>query len=327
MDASSDSLDPTSADPGRTAEAAGVPFRSRLGLPPPFLYIGAISLLYVGLGSLVQAAQLPVGLLWSQIFLFIWPSLNLVRRYGFHPLRFIRADRPPRRPGLVVGVSAGAFLCASGAMALLEAAVPRQWLRDDVPQLLTDQAGPWGVVLFIGVIVGAPLAEETVFRGCLLPMLATRMPLRRAIVWQAVLFSLIHFDPVGFLPRLVLGLAFGALWVGTGSIWASVFAHALNNGVSSAILLWFGQGDLPDPSSSDLWLALLVTLGGGASLALCLWLLARTGPGSVAHRPLPDAEPASLALPCTGRDLRRASWRYTAAAIAGLGLVALAARL
>ena len=66
------------------------------------------------------------------------------------------------------------------------------------------------------MIVGAPVAEETVFRGVLFPALRQRMSLRGALFLQAALFSFIHIDPVGFVPRFLLGVVFGQLALFTG---------------------------------------------------------------------------------------------------------------
>lgn len=45
----------------------------------------------------------------------------------------------------------------------------------------------------------------------------------------AFIFSAVHLQFFGFFPRLLMGAFFGYMVLWTGSIWASVFAHALNN--------------------------------------------------------------------------------------------------
>lgn len=82
-------------------------------------------------------------------------------------------------------------------------------------------------ILIIGMM--GPLAEELIFRGALQRLLASVMG-RHAAVWlAATIFSLLHFDMTGFVPRLLLGAGFGYAMIWSGSVWSAVVLHALNN--------------------------------------------------------------------------------------------------
>jgi len=52
-----------------------------------------------------------------------------------------------------------------------------------------------------------------------------------AIWTTAIIFSAIHFQFFGFLPRMLLGALFGYVLIYTGSIWMPVLAHFINNSV------------------------------------------------------------------------------------------------
>lgn len=84
-------------------------------------------------------------------------------------------------------------------------------------------------VLIVGCITG--LAEELFFRDGLQRLLMQGMSKHWAIWITAFLFSAMHFQFYGFIPRLLLGAFFGYLFLWSGSIWTSVFAHALNNSI------------------------------------------------------------------------------------------------
>lgn len=84
-------------------------------------------------------------------------------------------------------------------------------------------------VIVIGVITG--LSEELFFRAGLQRIFGHVMPTQISIWVTAVIFSAMHFQFFGFIPRLLLGAFFGYLYNWTGSIWASVLAHALNNSI------------------------------------------------------------------------------------------------
>jgi hypothetical protein len=48
------------------------------------------------------------------------------------------------------------------------------------------------------------------------------------------LFSAIHLQFYGFLPRLILGLIFGYLFLWSRNLWLPVIAHFINNAVPTA---------------------------------------------------------------------------------------------
>lgn len=92
-------------------------------------------------------------------------------------------------------------------------------------------------VLIIGVFAG--FSEEILFRGCYLRLLTTGGPKLHRYVWVAAfIFSALHFQLFGFVPRMLLGAYFGYLLVWTGSIWVPVFAHVLNN-TMYVITAWY----------------------------------------------------------------------------------------
>jgi len=53
-----------------------------------------------------------------------------------------------------------------------------------------------------------------------------------AAIWvTAFIFSAIHVQFYGFLPRILLGAAFGYMAVWSGSLWLPILAHFINNAV------------------------------------------------------------------------------------------------
>jgi hypothetical protein len=76
------------------------------------------------------------------------------------------------------------------------------------------------------VVAVAPIAEELLFRGVLLHRWAQRWDLRTAIVLTSICFAILHVEPLG---HFVFGVAMCALYLRTGSLWAPIVAHALNN--------------------------------------------------------------------------------------------------
>ncbi len=83
-------------------------------------------------------------------------------------------------------------------------------------------------ILVIGVLAG--IGEEYLFRGILQPKLHIYTGNAHAGIWLAAfIFSAIHFQFYGFLPRLMLGALFGYLYYYSGSLVYPIIAHILNN--------------------------------------------------------------------------------------------------
>ena len=57
------------------------------------------------------------------------------------------------------------------------------------------------------------------------------------IVIAALLFSAMHMQFYGFLPRFAMGLLFGYLLIWSGSLWLPIICHFTNNG--SAVLFTY----------------------------------------------------------------------------------------
>ena len=70
---------------------------------------------------------------------------------------------------------------------------------------------------------------QLMFRGFLLPSLATLIPLPAAVLLSSTFFALVHFSVQNFLPLLLLGIFFGLAFVGSGSLAWPIALHALYN--------------------------------------------------------------------------------------------------
>lgn len=86
-------------------------------------------------------------------------------------------------------------------------------------------------LLIMAIFTG--LAEELFFRGALQRLLESRPMTLHLAVWLAAgIFSLMHGQPIGFVPRMLLGALFGYAAVWSGSLWTAVACHAVNNALA-----------------------------------------------------------------------------------------------
>lgn len=122
------------------------------------------------------------------------------------------------------------------------------WMQrsEDAAQKLTDAFlavdTTKGLLLNLFMIAVIPaLGEELLFRGVIQRIFVEwTKNIHWGILISALLFSAMHFQFYGFLPRVMLGMLFGYLFVYSGSIWYPVIAHFFNNGM--AVLVYFFVG-------------------------------------------------------------------------------------
>jgi hypothetical protein len=117
----------------------------------------------------------------------------------------------------------------------------------------------------------AALGEELLFRGALLKMIYLSVKNVHVAVWiSAFIFSAFHLQFYGFVPRMVLGLLFGYLFVWSGSLWIPIVLHFIFNGISviAAFLYQHGIIDVDVEALGTTQNSLLILLSGIASLML-----------------------------------------------------------
>ncbi len=86
---------------------------------------------------------------------------------------------------------------------------------------------------FLIIAILPAIGEEFLFRGVIQRLLGEwTKNIHVGIFLAAFIFSFIHFQFYGFVPRLLLGLYFGYLMFWSGSIWVPVTAHLVNNGMA-----------------------------------------------------------------------------------------------
>lgn len=111
------------------------------------------------------------------------------------------------------------------------------WMRtkEDEAKIITERLlkveGIAGLMFNVFMIAMMPaLGEELLFRGVIQRIFTNMTKNYHWGIWiAAFLFSTIHFQFYGFIPRFLLGAMFGYLLVWTGTIWAPILAHFVNN--------------------------------------------------------------------------------------------------
>ena len=106
---------------------------------------------------------------------------------------------------------------------------------------LVDKATGFGVfLLFLVVVVGAPLVEELFFRGLTLKAFEKKMSSRLALVLSSLFFAIAHLQVLQFPALLLFGLVAGYLVKKYGRLGRAVWAHVGFNATTVVALLLQG---------------------------------------------------------------------------------------
>lgn len=130
--------------------------------------------------------------------------------------------------------------------------------------------------LLLNIICIAGLAavgEELLFRG-----IAQRLLIKlfkspwTGIIISAFIFSAMHMQFYGFLPRFVLGVFLGAIYWYSGSLWTAILAHFVYDALL-IVLAYFNPEMLNDESSVRLTnIALMATISFALVVSLVMWM-------------------------------------------------------
>lgn len=160
------------------------------------------------------------------------------------------------------------------------------WMKsmEETGKVLTDAflstTSLSGLLLNVFMIALLPaIAEELLFRG-VLSKLVQRWSgsLHVAVMVSAIVFSAVHLQFYGFLPRFLLGVMLGYLYLWSGSLWLPILAHFTNNFLSVIVEYLYRRGAITTNAEnfgeqSNVW---LVLLSAGLVILLMVWMYKNT---------------------------------------------------
>lgn len=106
----------------------------------------------------------------------------------------------------------------------------------------------WGLLLNVIIIGLIPaIGEEFLFRGIIQKLLIKGLKrVHISIILTAFVFALFHFQFLSILPRFVLGMILGYLYLWTGSLWMPVLMHFINNSLAVVYYHFYLDGKTGD---------------------------------------------------------------------------------
>lgn len=211
------------------------------------VFASIITAALTGILSIGSKPLLTISIVLQDLLVFIIPAFITARFITSKPMSFLKLNVTPHwRDILFVILLLAISMPAMNYIVYLneQLSLPdslsaiEQWMRatEDAAKAVTDSfltgntlLGLLGCVLLLGVLTG--LSEEMLFRGALQGTFIESRNVHFSIWLTAFVFSVLHFQFFGFVPRMLLGAIFGYLLVWSGSLWVPVIAHALNNSV------------------------------------------------------------------------------------------------
>jgi uncharacterized protein len=195
----------------------------------------------------------------SQLGMFVFPVLIFSFLDGRNVATYLKINFRPRINillvagiAIILAVPLINFLSEMNSKMTLPSSFAgmEHWMRDS-----EDKAGQltvvflnvttiWGFIINLLMIAVIPaIGEEFLFRGVLQPLFHKwTKNIHAAVIVSAFLFSAIHMQFYGFIPRFLMGIFLGYSFAWTGSLWVPVFVHLVNNGTAVILSYLFTIG-------------------------------------------------------------------------------------
>lgn len=203
------------------------------------------------------------------IFL-VWRRVDLTTTFQLR-----RPSMAAMMGGCLIGASA--WILAHGLIVWQS-----QWLghppaeADEAARRALTSMPPWFVWLVLAVVPA--FSEELFFRGFLLSGLRSSMRPMAAILAAGIAFGMFHFLAIRMVTTVGLGVLLGWLTWRSRSIWPSVAAHLLHNGILAVLLVhpeWL-RGVAPFEDGAATHLPMRTILVGTGILVVGLVLVRRS---------------------------------------------------
>jgi len=191
------------------------------------------------------------------IGLFIIPAFIIAYLFNTDSIRYLKFSSISVRPiTLTIIILLGSIPIINMLNVINEAMQLPEWLSGIEAWMKEKEMSAQGLteaflrmdsisdLMFNIVMIGVlpAIGEELIFRGVFQRLFAEwTKNIHWGIVIAAILFSAMHMQFYGFLPRLILGILLGYLFYWSGSIWVPILGHFVNN--ATAVIVYYFYAD------------------------------------------------------------------------------------
>jgi membrane protease YdiL (CAAX protease family) len=241
------------------------------GMASGYLFFGSELMDYIKEGlSLANPDLLPM-LKYLQVIntlgMFVFPPLLFAYFVSTKPANYLGMNRNPALVSTLAGVALIVVILpflhwTAGLNEMLS--LPEwmsgveNWMKDSEEQakeittlFLSTQSVSGLMVNILMIAILPAIGEEFLFRGVLLRLFKEwTANVHIAVIISALLFSALHLQFYGFLPRFILGVVLGYMFVWSGSIWVPVIIHFFNNGIAVVAAWLYERGTISADAES-----------------------------------------------------------------------------
>lgn len=212
------------------------------------LYL-ATMLLIASVGTFLQSLSFSWGLLLTELFLILLPTLWILRHNQID-IRESSGLKKTRASLLLVAtlLGGGAWLVTSLVEILM---VQITGYIPPTPEGMLPSTAFQALLIFIGLVIAAPICEEILFRGTIQPAYQKHSTRTLAILVPSLLFAFYHFRLQGLPALLLISFLLGYTYWRTQSLIITMVLHAANNFLAAIVMIragLFPTLELPFPS-------------------------------------------------------------------------------
>jgi membrane protease YdiL (CAAX protease family) len=212
------------------------------------LYL-ATMLLVVSAGAFLQSRSFSWGLLLTELLFILLPTLWMLRHNQID-IRESGGLKKTTSSLLLVAtlLGGGAWLVSSLVEILM---VQITGYIPPTPEGMLPSTSFQAALIFVGLVIAAPICEEILFRGTIQPAYQKHTTRTLAVLIPSLLFAFFHFRLQGLPALLLISFLLGYTYWRTQSLTVTMVLHATNNFLAAIVLIragLFPTLELPFPS-------------------------------------------------------------------------------
>lgn len=203
------------------------------------LYL-VLGILLLTVGGFVQSRELYLGLLITEYFLILLPSLLFIKLSERSIKEVLRLNRIGiKQVLLVIGITIFTYPIAVLFQAIFLGII--NMFKEITPSTVPmPNDGLQYLISFLIIAMSPGICEEVFFRGVILNSYG-HLGYYKSIFLTAVLFGMFHFNLLNFVGPTILGVVFGIMVYKTNSLYSSIIGHTVNNGIALTIGFLFNR--------------------------------------------------------------------------------------
>lgn len=231
-------------------------------------------------GDLSRISAIKTAQLFQSVGLFVIPPLLLAFFWSPQPLTYLRINRFPTFSSAIFAIVV--MIAAIPAINLLgelnhavrfpdflsfleKYMMEMETKAEELTHKMLAVSSIPDLLINIGLIAVIPaVGEELFFRGIIQRLLQDKIKMHVAVWITAFIFSSIHFQFYGFIPRMLMGAFLGYLYVWTNNLWVPILAHFTNNALAVVFFYLKNTGqttvDLENIGNSETYLAGILSM-------------------------------------------------------------------